>query len=353
MIGYVLVTVAVHGCGKPDIPVGDGSAMLWETAAGEPEDTTQEAKETAGTVPETETETETEPNETVLTRLDCEKLGFDFAGDLAVTKAEELSAFAGVRSVSGSVRLYWFEGESYTGLECLERVDGDVEFGGRYLNDISALGALRHVGGDFLLSGTLVTNVDALDPLFEGEFDGFIQISYNPELTSLGALSGLTSVTGALALTSQPSGYFGLETIRQVGGSVYLGNLRYAAGDLRGLEGLEFVGGDLDISLTDPLTSLAGLDNLREVGGTLVLGGNPSLTDLTALRNLERVGSVDISGNYMLTNVDGLEGIEELQNLTINSSVENLRGLSGLRVVHDKFFMSDPDRVQPGLRQPG
>jgi hypothetical protein len=342
---HSIVAVVVHGCGKLDTSAGDGFTTFWETAESEPEETTHETQETASTEveTETETETETEATETGLTRLDCDKVGFDWTGDLAVTKVEELSAFAGVRTVSGSVRMYWFEGESYSGLECLERVDGDADFGGRYLNDISALGALRHVGGDFTLSGTLVTNVDALDPLFEGEFEGYIQISYNPELTSLGALSGLTSVTGALALTSQPSGYVGLETIRHVGGSLYLGNLRYAGADLRGLEGLEFVGGDLDVSLADPLTSLAGLDNLREVGGTLILSGNPSLTDLTALRNLERVGSLELVGNDTLTNVDGLEGIQEVERLELVDGIENLRGLSGLRVVHDDLFLVDTD----------
>jgi hypothetical protein len=237
----------------------------------------------------------------------------------------------------------WYDGWNYSGLDCLERVDGDVALRGRSVVDIGHLARLRHVGGDFLLSSTSVREFDALDELFEGPFAGSLHITGNGDLTSLSPLSGLTSVGGDLTLHYQPAGFVGLETLNSIGGSAWLGNMFYTAPDLAGLGGLEWVGGDLNLLQMDTLVSLAGLDNLREVGGTLIVGSNPLLTDLTALQNLERVGSLDIEANHLLTNVDGLEGIEELQNLEVSSSVDNLRGLSGLRVVHDELFLSDTD----------
>ena len=57
-----------------------------------------------------------------------------------------------------------------------------------------------------------------------------------------------------------------------------------------GLERVEYVGGDLGISVNRSLTSLVGLHNLKAVSGRLIIEHNESLTSLAGLNSLESVG---------------------------------------------------------------
>lgn len=58
---------------------------------------------------------------------------------------------------------------------------------------------------------------------------------------------------------------------------------------MRGLEGLQAIGGSLIVSRTG-LVDLGGLENVRAVGYELELSSNEDLTDVTALHGVESVG---------------------------------------------------------------
>ena len=70
------------------------------------------------------------------------------------------------------------------------------------------------------------------------------------------------------------------------------------------------VGGYLNISSNDALTSLDGLESVTTVGGALGIGHNDALTSIDGLSSLTTVGDdLDIHGNDALTSLDGLESL--------------------------------------------
>ena len=77
--------------------------------------------------------------------------------------------------------------------------------------------------------------------------------------------------------------------------------------DLSGLENLVSVTGNFTIEFNDNLTSLSGLENLEELG-SLRINSNENLTTISQLSNLEAINeSLSISGNPALVNLSGLE----------------------------------------------
>nr|NQU88899.1 hypothetical protein [Bacteroidota bacterium] len=80
---------------------------------------------------------------------------------------------------------------------------------------------------------------------------------------------------------------------------------------LAGLDGLDSVGGNLEISNNEVLATLAALENLSSIAGTLIIGGefelgtlgNPSLVSLAGLESIEpnSITNLEISYNSSLS----------------------------------------------------
>ncbi len=92
--------------------------------------------------------------------------------------------------------------------------------------------------------------------------------------------------------------------------------------NLNGLNVLTDIGGDLYIDDNEVLISLTGLEGLNYIGGNLTIGsypgGNPVLQSLSSLADLTLIGgNIYIYANSALTSLSGLENIN-------NASIENL-----------------------------
>ena len=164
-------------------------------------------------------------------------------------------------------------------------------------------------------------------------------------VTSLAALSSLTSIGGSLSIDANTvSSLEGLENLTSIGGGLTIvgriPNTRNPNGpaliSLRGLNNLTSVEGRLDIRSTF-LTSLEGLDNLRSVGETLYVGGNPLLTSLEGPNKLTSLGgSLAIEANALLTSLEGLNNltaIGETLHIANNPLLTSLDGLNTLTSV--------------------
>lgn len=122
--------------------------------------------------------------------------------------------------------------------------------------------------------------------------------------------------------------------------------------------------GELNIEFCDSLTNLSGLENINSMGtlsivlcgkiidltglqgltsinyGSLFIYANVSLTTLSGLNNLSTVEKgIEITDNYALININGLESLSSIEGIIINTNLSlfNLQGLENLTTVDQDF----------------
>ena len=119
--------------------------------------------------------------------------------------------------------------------------------------------------------------------------------------------------------------------------------------DLRGLEELRCISGDLTIRGARGVQGLDGLEALRQIGGNLTIGdlgaGNSALTGVGALVSLTAVGGhLWVQDNPRLANLDGLSALTTVGGyvgVVGNPALEDARALSGLRNVGGGLNVAD------------
>ncbi len=92
---------------------------------------------------------------------------------------------------------------------------------------------------------------------------------------------------------------------------------------------VEQVLGDLTVGPTTQLVNLEVLSSLREVGGTAHIVGNLSLTNVSGLEALEQVDWLHIRRNRNLSDLHGLDGLTAVNRVTISNNA-GMTSLSGL-----------------------
>ncbi|KAG2430242.1 hypothetical protein HXX76_010340 [Chlamydomonas incerta] len=139
------------------------------------------------------------------------------------------------------------------------------------------LAALRAVGGSLMLYGKA------------GLGDG--------GLKSLQPLQGVSSAKNLLIYNMDALvDLKGLEAISALPGQLILSdNARLRS--LKGLDGLTSVGGDVALLSNQALTSVQGLGKLRTIGGQIVAKGNGNLRDLLPLTSLTSLGRITETNN--------------------------------------------------------
>lgn len=110
-----------------------------------------------------------------------------------------------------------------------------------------------------------------------------------------------------------------------------VGGVLSSTGDAELYRACDEVTGDLRISTPD-LTDLSALAQLKRVAGTLEISDNSQLSDLSGLEQLEQVGALSIHDNAGLYRATGLSNLSEVGELVIegNPKLNSLRGLSAL-----------------------
>lgn len=114
--------------------------------------------------------------------------------------------------------------------------------------------------------------------------------------------------------------------------------------DLRLLEELQAVEGDLFIEFCTSLRSLAGLERLGRTG-SLWLNADPLLPDLSALSGLNLVGDgLVVQEMESLTSLRGLDNLTSAGSVTLQSlpKVPDLAGLPSLQVVTELTIVGNP-----------
>jgi hypothetical protein len=258
----------------------------------------------------------------------------------------------------------------------LQKLDGALEIFGTGLTNLQGLNALREVlnqGGAF--ERRTQFRFDALNPGlaigldFNDEFN--IVPAGNPALTSLQGLNELETVVGDvfIGFNAALRNMDGLDDLARIDGRLYIAgngaleNLQGFDGDGDGdgeNDGLSVVTGDVFIGLVHDrflqpvaagnanLRDLRGLEQLTTIGGDLVLAFNERLEDLDGLDVLANLGGdLVLAGSRQLARLSGPKVLS-----TIGGSLVfgELRGADSVPVLPAKLFDVFGDPANPSVR---
>lgn len=310
-----------------------------------------------------------------------------FTGDVRLSTKEEVKEFDAkhINEINGNL-LIGVEDSSdevsnlltLSALSSLQKINGDLRIMNNGLVDLYGLDNLTYISGDLQISNTTLQNLNELENI--AHFDGTLTIANNNKLTDIISLSNLTTVQslnihgnnistlpfnnishipGNLNITySKLTDLKGLNNLTAVGGEILL-HQNDLLTNLGGLNNLITVGGHFRIKRNDNLSSLVGLSKLEEVGGTLNILVNKGLINLNGLSNLHTVESLAIDENVSLYSLDGLKNlntIEEFFKISFNWTLHNLDGLSNLQtinahtiIIHANFELTDFCGLKKGL----
>jgi len=198
------------------------------------------------------------------------------------------------------------------------------------------------ITGTLSISGPDITNVDSLASL--RSISSTLTINYNPKLTNLNGLRGITSISG-LVIRSNPvlTNLNGLQGITSSNTGLEIvdnGNLA----NLDGLSGLSYVGW-IFLTSNNGLTNIDGLSSVRIVSGVVTLRFNNQLANLRGFMGVTSMPGLEINGNNNLTDLTGLAGLDSINgdvSIIANTSLTAVKGLSSLKKVKSMTISSNP-----------
>lgn len=231
---------------------------------------------------------------------------------------------------------------SLQGLEGLSKIWNSLNITDNPL--LESLDALSNitgsVGGSFTISNnTGLTGLQGLEGV-EGVVGSFT-LNNIPTIVTLGPLTNLATVGGIFTISSLSSlvDLSSLTSLEEVQTLTLMFNDSLTAIDLPNY-GTKFVG-SLEIKNNGSLASIGGFAQLEEIGGNLRIHNNESLTKLTALNGVADVGgNLYLTGNASLLNLLGLQNLEEVGNLAEISWNDNLTSLAGLSSLSEVKYLT-------------
>jgi hypothetical protein len=150
---------------------------------------------------------------------------------------------------------------SFTGLESLESITGNLRLDECTFLNFEPLYELSQIGGDLYTSET--------------DFQSFLGLD---NLTTIG---GDFHIDENLILENSQF----ISSLHSVGGSFYISDCETLEG-LNGFSELTSIGTHLTIDDCPVLSSLDGLDNIGEINGQLILRNNNILVDISGIANI-------------------------------------------------------------------
>lgn len=289
-----------------------------------------------------------------------------------------IAALSNLSSLDGNLNI--FSNNSLAGLQGLEgitSINGNMNINTN--NQITSLLGLNNLisvnGVGFFGGGINIANNDSLTTL-NGlsslvSINGNLEIINNNLITSLIGLETLTTLSGTGNLTIEDNDslltFNGLNNLNTLNGNLRI----YDNDSLLSLDllNLEAIGGGLEVTFNDALLKPQGLDNITSIGGNFVIKSNLNLTSLEGLDNLITIGrDFEIgnvingltgeiySGNIALTSISNLSNLASIgknepgATLTITgcSSLTNLNGLENLNTLQQLFYYSPYNKIQIG-----
>ncbi len=270
-----------------------------------------------------------------------------FGGDVDIYRCNLISSFAmfsNVTSIGGSFSL-----ENNNVITSLDGF-GNLQTVGDYLSlenlvrvtDFDALSNLTSVGSGISISNnSALTNINGLGNISFSS-SPTINIRFNKQLTSLAPLSFLSGTIRNLILQSN-DGISDLSPFSEVTNVQFrLAISEKGITSLSGLEGVTYIGDDLEISSCDELISTSALSNVTVFGGDINIRFNKKLMDISGLTHLNlAMGDLELLAN------DQLADFSPLSNLTAvtdefyvrDNPVTSLAGLENLTLVGQDFTL--------------
>ncbi len=225
--------------------------------------------------------------------------------------------------------------------------------------DDFGLNQYTKIVGTTLISGTAITNLDALSKLTS--INGILYIGNNAALTNIDGLSNLASVTSDVRVESNNilTNINGLSSLTSAGRNLYIVN-NNALTNVNGLSSLISILKDISIRNNSVLTNIDGLSSLTSVAGLFTVRDNSVLTNIDGLSNLTSVGGIFYIGyNAALANINGLSRLASVggdifiqnNNVLVNlNSLSNLTSVVGTRlVINDNTILTDFCGLRPLL----
>lgn len=250
-------------------------------------------------------------------------------------------------------------------LKDLSFVTGGMQIiGTTLLKDLSGLEHLEIVGSNFPNSLRLEANRGLLSLKGLNKLKmvrGYFYVLNNPSLTDLKGLDSYSMTTAGEFRVDNCASLRSLDGIESMlycyDGLAIMNNPLLT--DLKALRNLKETT-KIIINKNNSLTNLNGLEGLNQIGigdlqyASITIEDNPILSSLEGLKNIKNCGNLYLNGNTSLKSLSGLNGISTLNYVQIvNSAVTDFKGLSGLKTINNILKISQDDLLQnmEGLEQ--
>ena len=255
-------------------------------------------------------------------------------GDINLTSQAQVNAFPATYACSDIIGSLSISGLDITNVDSLASLRSisstlTISYNPR-LTNLNGLRGITSISGLVIRANPILTNLNGLQGITSSNTG--LEIVDNGNLANLDGLSGLSNV-GWIFLTSNNglTNIDGLSSVRKVSGVVTLRSNNQLA-NLRGFMGVTSMPG-LEINGNNNLTALTGLAGLDSINGDVSINSNASLTTVNGVLSLKKVKSLSISSNPVLANLEGLSSLQTINGslaITGNPLLANLHGLSGL-----------------------
>jgi hypothetical protein len=258
----------------------------------------------------------------------------DILGELTIasSKIKNLQGLNQIKTIS-ILRIRDTDITSLAGLESLDSIYYDlVSDENLQLEDVSALMGIRYIGRDLYIEYSAIKSLSGLDSL--NYIGSSFQLVSNSNLAALNGLESLTHVGFSLNIEHfcQIQNLEGLNALQECG-FLQLVDLPFL-NSLDGLESLDSIFNNLEISYNPLLTDVNSLHDLQYIGENFWLNQNGSLTSLPVFESLNSIdGEVSITNNVNLLSVGAFQNLYYLNGgLTIsgNSKLASLVGLDNI-----------------------
>lgn len=209
----------------------------------------------------------------------------------------------------------------------LSTVNGNLHINGEDISTLSNLNKIKAIKGSLsIYRSHLLKNLDGLHNL--SSIDSGLYIQNNSSLESINQLSKLEYVGGDIKILEN-------ESLK----------------NLHGLSNIKAFTNEIQVTRNLSLESLEGLGVFS--GAKLTINDNSSLTSLSALSGIDYLQSLYLSGQNLITSLEGLESldfIEDYLNIISNASLMSIKELSGLTSVAEiNIYENDMLETLDGL----
>lgn len=283
-------------------------------------------------------------------------------GNITFNSQSDVDSFPSIYGtcpiISGDVNISISNITNLDSLYSIQRIQGNLNITNNpLLSDLSGLSSLKSVIGTLnMYANDSITNLNGLSEI---DTLGALEVVYNPLLTSICGLDSLV-VLNSIDINSNPlldSLCFNFILNNHLQGSLFIvGN--DSLKNLKGLDSLYFIDGDVSIIYNNQLINTEGLNQLKVLKGNLNISANQNLTNIQ-LNSIEKIAKESnsefedngfiISDNPNLVTIHPFTELDSIFNdlkIQYNQKLENINGFNSLRFIGNKLSISGNDSIQ-------